>query len=89
MAPEQFKVLRRGPQVQRSTETKPPESLLDEVPDGTIVSGPDGVQWISMPAIPRRWERAKRTIKPKVAPAAETAPAVPAAPAAQTTGRSK
>lgn len=58
------KILRRGAaQTRPATEVRPPDSLLTEVEPGTVVETSDKVQWIAMPPVPARWERAKRAIK--------------------------
>lgn len=40
----------------------PPDSLLDQFADGEMIEGPDKTQWIAKPALPRRWERAKKRV---------------------------
>lgn len=58
-----FEVLRRGSATKKDEAVRPPDAMLAGLEDGTVVKGPDGTQWIVMPAIPRRFEKAKRVVK--------------------------
>jgi hypothetical protein len=58
----QFEVVRTGKASTKPAEVRPPDELLDKHPDGTIVKGPDDVQWIIAPAVPRRFQRVKRAV---------------------------
>lgn len=79
MAPDnKFKVVRRGPQTVKS-DNRPPDTLLADLEPGTVIEGPDKVQWIVMPAQPKRWEKHKRPVKQ-----AGTATPTTTPPAAQT-----
>lgn len=55
------KVTKNSPRAQYSGPV-PPDSLLGQFADGEMIEGPDGTQWIAKPALPRRWERAKKRV---------------------------
>lgn len=59
--PTGFTLIRKGRNAPVS-EQRPPDSLLETVEDGTVIAGPDNVQWVAMAAVPRRWERSKKPI---------------------------
>lgn len=79
----EFQVLREGRAARGpvSTDVRPPDELLERYEDGTVIAGPDGVQWIVMPEVrihrPRRWEKVKRALAGNGAASAPK----PAAPA--------
>lgn len=93
--PAQFTILRSGRATPRADQVqRPTQEMLDSVEDGTIVGTPGGLQWIAMPAVPRRWEKCKRQIATEAVKQPETvaetpAPAVSQAAETQTSRRSR